>query len=149
MYEKVIKYNFMFVYAYQHTTDKCICGNNDNFAANSSVNADQIGWYQVRPSTEVSLLDYNKYDCGSYLYAPTDLAPTQTQYRYSDRIWVDAPSSGGQKASANPDVVIQGRFLITTEPYTGSRAYVDSFFFRPIKDLKDTDIADYNQYYGN
>ena len=117
--------------------------------ANRSVNADQIGWYQVRPSTEVSLLDYNKYDCGSYLYAPTDLAPTQTQYRYSDRIWVDAPSSGGQKASANPDVVIQGRFLITTEPYTGSRAYVDSFFFRPIKDLKDTDVTDYNQYYGN
>ena len=34
--EKVIKYNFMFVYAFKHTAGKCVCGINDNFATNSS-----------------------------------------------------------------------------------------------------------------
>ena len=37
----------------------------------------------------------------------------------------------------------------TVEPYTGTKAWVPAKNFRPIKDLKDTDAADYNQYYNN
>ena len=115
--------------------------------ANRSVNADQIGWYQVPLSTEKDLSVGGKGSC-PYYYAPTPLAPTQTRYRNSERIWVDAPTSGGQKASENPDWSALTNYLITVDPFTGERAYVLKQDFRPIKDLKNTDVADYNQYYS-
>jgi len=121
--------------------------------ANRSVNADQIGWYQVPVSTEEKLLTFaSELFESRYYYAPSDHAPTQTAYYNSTRIWVDTPASGGQKASENPDVAdnsIKSRMLATVDPFTGQRAYVPATNFRPIKDLKSTDASDYNQYYGN
>ena len=49
----------------------------------------------------------------------------------------------------NPDWSALTNYLITVDPFTGERAYVLKQDFRPIKDLKNTDVANYNQYYGN
>ena len=120
--------------------------------ANRSVNADQIGWYQVPLSTEERFLGFaSDYFESRYYYAPTDHAPTPSLYIHSDRIWVDTPTSGGQKKSENPDMIasMKSRMLATADPYTGQRAWVPAVNFRPIKELKDTDVAEYNQYYNN
>ena len=120
--------------------------------ANRSVNADQIGWYQMPYSTEEGLLIHaSEFFESRYYFAPTSYAPTQTTYYNGARVWVDEPKAGCQKASENPSYMDDPGLgvLHTTEPFTGVRAYVPSTNFRPIKDLKDTDVADYNQYYGN
>ena len=114
--------------------------------ANRSVNADQIGWYQMPLSTEEGLLTVGEGYESRYYFAPVSYAPTQTAYYNSTRIWVDTPASGGQKASENPWYT---NMIRTVEPYTGTKAWVPAKNFRPIKDLKDTDAADYNQYYNN
>jgi hypothetical protein len=115
--------------------------------ANRSVNADQIGWYQMPLSTEEGLLtSASEVYESRYYHAPDDHAPTQTAYYNSTRIWVDTPASGGQKASENPCYT---DMLITVDPFTGEKAWVPATNFRPIKELKDTDVADYNQYYNN
>jgi hypothetical protein len=120
--------------------------------ANRSVNADQIGWYQIPISSEQRFLGFaGDYFENCYYYAPTDHAPTQTLVFHSDRIWVDIPTSGGQKLSENPDMIasMKSRMLATVDPYTGDRAWVPEILYRPIKELKDTDFADYNQYYNH
>lgn len=106
--------------------------------ANRSVNADQIGWYQV-------ILE------GTYYYSPTDLAPTQATFTEGHRIWVSVPQAGGQKASEHPYYYeMEARFgwLETVHPFTGSKVWVDRSKFKPIKDLKDGDEAYYNSFYG-
>jgi hypothetical protein len=95
-------------------------------------------------STETHLGDHTNE---RFHYAPTDHAPTQTTYHNSTRIWVDTPISGGQKASENPNK--SKAYLATIDPYIGSKAYVPKRDFKAIKDFKDTDAADYNQYYNN
>lgn len=120
--------------------------------ANRSVNADQIGWYQVPLTTEERFLGFaSDYFESRYYYAPTDHAPTQSLYIHSDRIWVDIPTSGGQKKSENPDMIasMKSRMIATSDPYTGQRAWVPEVNFTPIKELKDMDVADFNQYYSN
>ena len=118
--------------------------------ANRSVNADQIGWYQMPYSTEEGLLIHaSEFFESRYYFAPTAHAPTQTTYYNGARVWVDEPEAGCQKASENPSYIENVGVLHTTEPFTGVRAYVPSTNFRPIKDLKDTDVADFNQYYSN
>ena len=118
--------------------------------ANRSVNADEIGWYQMPLSTEEGLLKLAGEVLQSrFYYAPTDHAPTQTAYYHSTRIWVDTPVSGGQKASENPDTSLSTRLLATFDPYIGSRAYVPKTNFKAIKDFKDTDVDDYNRNYIN
>ena len=116
--------------------------------ANRSVNADEIGWYQVPLSTEESLGNIGTLE-NRFFYAPDDDAPTQTKYYNSTRIWVDTPVSGGQKASENPDNTMSTRFLTTFDPYTGIRAYVPRSEFKAIKDFKATDVDDYNRNYVN
>ena len=106
--------------------------------ANRSVNADQIGWYQMPLSTEEGLLTVGEGYESRYYFAPVSYAPTQTAYYNSTRIWVDTPASGGQKASENPWYT---NMIRTVEPYTGTKAWVPAKNFRPIKDLKDTDAA--------
>jgi hypothetical protein len=109
--------------------------------ANRSVNADQIGWYQVPLTTEERFLGFaSDYFESRYYYAPTDHAPTQSLYIHSDRIWVDIPTSGGQKKSENPDMIasMKSRMIATSDPYTGQRAWVPEVNFTPIKELKDT-----------
>ena len=118
--------------------------------ANRSVNADEIGWYQMPLSTEEGLLKFAGEVLQSrFYYAPTDHAPTQTAYYHSTRIWVDTPVSGGQKASENPDNSLSTRLLATFDPYIGSRAYVPKTNFKAIKDFKDTDVDDYNRNFIN
>ena len=116
--------------------------------ANRSVNADEIGWYQVPLSKEESLGNIGTLE-NRFFYAPTDHAPTQTKYYNSTRIWVDIPVSGGQKASENPDNSMSTRFIATFDPYIGSRAYVPKAEFKAIKDFKDTDVDDYNRNFIN
>ena len=112
--------------------------------ANRSVNADEIGWYQVPLSTETHLGDHTNE---RFHYAPTEHAPTQTAYHNSTRIWVDTPISGSQKASENPNK--SEAYLTTIDPYIGSKAYVPKRDFKAIKDFKDTDVDDYNKNYIN
>lgn len=116
--------------------------------ANKAINADEIGWYQVPLSTERQVtIGFNVVD-NPYYYAPDDSAPTQTRYFNSDRIWVDISTSGGQKASELPiGVGTSLNYLATVDPYTGFRAWVPKKDFRPIKELKDTDVAEYYKYY--
>ena len=116
--------------------------------ANRSVNADEIGWYQVPLSNEESLGNIGTPE-NRFFYAPTDHAPTQTMYYNSTRIWVDIPVSGGQKASENPDNSMSTEFLATFDPYIGSRAYVPKSEFKAIKDFKATDVDDYNKNFIN
>ena len=82
-------------------------------------------------------------------HAPNDDAPTQTQYHYSTRIWVDIPASGGQKASENPYSGVANDYLATHDPYSGTRAYVPKRDFKAIKDFKATDVDYYNRNYIN
>ena len=106
--------------------------------ANRSVNADQIGWYQVISK-------------GTYYYSPTDLAPTQATFVEGHRIWVSVPQAGGQKASEHPYYYeMEARFgwIETVHPFTGSMVWVDRSKFKPIKDLKDDDEAKFKSFYG-
>ena len=114
--------------------------------ANRSVNADEIGWYQVPLSTETYLGDIHINENRLY-YAPTHHAPTQTKYYNSTRIWVDTPISGSQKASENPNK--SEAYLATYDPYSGTRGYVPKRDFKAIKDFKATDVDDYNRNYIN
>ena len=106
--------------------------------------------YQMPYSTEeVLLIHASEFFESRYYFAPTAHAPTQTTYYNGARVWVDEPKAGCQKASENPSYIENMGVLHTTEPFTGVRAYVPSTNFRPIKELKNTDVAEYNQYYGN
>lgn len=113
--------------------------------ANKSINADQIGWYQVPLSTEKTVR-YENY----YYYAPNNLAPTQSTYTNSTRVWVANPFSGGQKATENPNYIYESvsGFLQTVDPFIGVKAWVPIEDFRPIKDLKDTDAEEYKKTYS-
>lgn len=116
--------------------------------ANRSVNADQIGWYQSNPvKGDVSTLSFEN----DFFHAPDEHAPTQADYTNGLRVWVHSPMSGYQKASENPDVdidVIQSCWLPTTYPFADFPTWLQAEDFKPIKDLKPDDEANFNQFYG-
>ena len=118
--------------------------------ANRSVNADQIGWYQGNAASSKSgAITLNNEHF--FFHAPTDYAPTQADYTNEMRIWVHSPISGYQKASENPDVdidVIQSCWLPTTYPFADFPMWVQAEDFKPIKELKADDEANFNNYYG-
>ena len=115
--------------------------------ANRSVNADQIGWYQSKPAIGDISLDFNN----DFFHAPDEHTPTQADYTNGLRVWVHSPMSGYQKASENPDVridVIQGCWLPTTYPFADFPMWLQAEDFKPIKDLKPDDEANFNKFYG-
>ncbi len=118
--------------------------------ANRSVNADQIGWYQSNAGStnRGALTLIYEHD---YFHAPTESAPTQADYTNEMRIWVHSPMSGYQKASENPDVdidTISACWLPTTYPFADFPMWVHAQDFKPIKELKADDEANFNNYYG-